>query len=75
MFNDIQYDIIKKLLREKAALKEDLHDLTNETEALKKEIAALRAALNAPDIDFPNSEKGGQDEPGTPENSPDSDLI
>lgn len=59
MFNDVQYDIIKKLLREKAAL--------------KKENDALRAALNAPDIDFPNSEKGGQDEPGTPINSPDSD--
>ena len=40
-------------------------------ERLQKENANLRAIINAPDIDFPNSEKGGKANPDRPDNCPD----
>lgn len=45
-------------------------DLAIKYEALKNENDMLRAIINAPDINYPNTE-GGQDDPETPLNYPD----
>lgn len=45
-------------------------DLAIKYEALKNENEMLRAIINAPDINYPNTE-GGQDAPETPLNFPD----
>lgn len=42
---------------------------------LKAENARLRAILNIPDVDFPNSEKGGNGEPETPSFFPDDSNL
>ena len=45
--------------------------LNEKCERLQKENANLRAIINAPDIDFPNSEKGGKATQDRPDNCPD----
>lgn len=45
--------------------------LNEKCERLQEENARLRAIINAPDIDFPNSEKGGKANPDRPDNCPD----
>ena len=46
-------------------------ELYKKYELLQKENQQLRAIINAPDVDFPNSKKGGQGDAGTPLNFPD----
>ena len=45
--------------------------LNEKCERLQEENARLKAIINAPDIDFPNSEKGGKANPDRPDNCPD----
>ena len=45
--------------------------LNEKCERLQKENDNLRAIINAPDIDFPNSEKGGKATQDRPDNCPD----
>ena len=45
--------------------------LNEKCERLQEENARLKAIINAPDIDFPNSEKGGMANPDRPDNCPD----
>lgn len=46
-------------------------ELMGKYEALQKENQQLRAIINAPDLDYPNTKKGGFDDPETPINFPD----
>ena len=46
-------------------------ELSDKYEALQKENQQLRAIINAPDLDYPNTKKGGKDDPETPLNFPD----
>lgn len=45
--------------------------LNEKCERLQEENARLKAIINAPDIDFPNSEKGGKATQDRPDNCPD----
>lgn len=46
-------------------------ELYDKYELLQKENQQLRAIINAPDVDFPNSKKGGKGDSGTPTIFPD----
>lgn len=63
MLSQIKASIIK--------LKGDYIELYAENVKLRAENANLRAIINAPDIDFPNSEKGGKAIQDRPDNCPD----
>lgn len=63
MLSEIKASIIRH--------KQNYIELYAEYVRLKAENANLRAIINAPDIDFPNSEKGGKANPDRPDNCPD----
>lgn len=63
MLSQIKASIIK--------LRNSYNELYSEYVRLEAENARLRAIINAPDIDFPNSEKGGKANPDRPDNCPD----
>lgn len=46
-----------------------------ENSLIKEENARLRAIINIPDVDFPNSEKGGKGVPETPTIFPDDSNL
>ena len=46
-------------------------ELMDKYEKLQKENQQLRAIINAPDLDYPNSKKGGTGDSGTPTIFPD----
>lgn len=63
MLSQIKASIIK--------LKGEYIELYAENVKLRAENANLRAIINAPDIEFPNSEKGGKATQDRPDNCPD----
>ena len=54
---------------------EDIQTLLLAYMRLKEENARLRAIINIPDVDFPNSEKGGKGVPETPTFFPDDSNL
>ena len=65
--NELFYKNVRLLIKAMKLIKQ----LQDENIRLQKENDNLRAIINAPDIDFPNSEKGGKANPDRPDNCPD----
>ena len=65
--NELFYKNLRLLIKAMKLIKQ----LQDENIRLQKENDNLRAIINAPDIDFPNSEKGGKANPDRPDNCPD----
>lgn len=70
IYTDAQINMLKDLINSMNIMYMELMD---KYEALQKENQQLRAIINAPDLDYPNSTKGGKDDQETPLNFPDSD--
>lgn len=71
MMNSKENELFKKNLRLLINAMKLINQLKDENNRLRKENDNLRAIINAPDIDFPNSEKGGKANPDRPDNCPD----
>lgn len=70
IFTDEQFNMLNNLIDKMNTMYLELMD---KYVALQKENQQLRAIINAPDLDYPNSTKGGKDDPETPLNFPDND--
>ena len=68
IFTDQQIEQLKGLINSMNTMYMELYD---KYELLQKENQQLRAIINAPDVDFPNSKKGGKGDSGTPTIFPD----
>lgn len=68
IFTDQQIEQLKGLIQSMNTMYMELSD---KYELLQKENQQLRAIINAPDVDFPNSQKGGKGDSGTPTIFPD----
>ena len=68
IFTDQQIEQLKGLINSMNTMYMELYD---KYELLQKENQQLRAIINAPDMDFPNSKKGGKGDSGTPTTFPD----
>ena len=71
MMNSKENELFNKNLRLLIKAMKLINQLNDENNRLQKENANLRAIINAPDIDFPNSEKGGKATQDRPDNCPD----
>lgn len=71
MMNSKENELFIKALRIIVKSMKVINQLQDENIRLQKENDNLRAIINAPDIDFPNSEKGGKANPDRPDNCPD----
>lgn len=71
MMNSKENELFNKNLRLLIKAMKRINQLNDENNRLQKENANLRAIINAPDIDFPNSEKGGKATQDRPDNCPD----
>ena len=60
IYTDSQIEMLKGLIDSMNTMYMELSD---KYEALQKENQQLRAIINAPDLDYPNSKKGGTDDP------------
>lgn len=71
MMNSKENELFNKNLRHLIKAMKLINQLNDENNRLQKENDNLRAIINAPDIDFPNSEKGGKATQDRPDNCPD----
>ena len=71
MMNSKENELFNKNLRLLIKAMKLINQLNDENNRLQKENDNLRAIINAPDIDFPNSEKGGKATQDRPDNCPD----
>lgn len=71
MMNSKENELFNKALRIIVKSMKLINQLQDENIRLQKENDNLRAIINAPDIDFPNSEKGGKANPDRPDNCSD----
>lgn len=71
MMNSKENELFNKNLRLLIKAMKLINQLNDDNNRLQKENDNLRAIINAPDIDFPNSEKGGKATQDRPDNCPD----